>query len=327
MRRRAVLASVLALVAASPLGALAQQRARTWRIGYLGDGTREVRAVDIREFRAGMAQLGYVEGRNLVIEERWTQGVQSQRTAFAAQFVRMNVDLIVTHGAQAALAAKAATTTIPIVVAVSSDFINNGLVKSLSRPGANLTGLTDQVGDLAAKEVQLLREAMPKLQLAGLLWESENPNPVKIANDTQAAARELGLRLVLAPVTTPAGVEAAFDNVVSSGAGAVIVVHSPLTVGNRVHIAQLALKHRLAMVGAPVQFSEAGALFSYGPDLPKYFRHAAVVVDKIFKGAKPADIPVEQPTKFEFIINMKTAKALGIAIPQSLLIRADRLID
>ncbi|HUQ74360.1 MAG TPA: ABC transporter substrate-binding protein [Burkholderiales bacterium] len=327
MTRLHVLAAWLALsIAATPWPALAQQKAKVWRLGYLGDGSAAVRAGDLRQFRLGMAELGYVEGRNLVMDVRWTEADPDGRSRIANEFVKADVDVIVTHGAQAALAAKAATQTIPIVVAVSSDFIANGLVRSLARPGGNLTGLTDQVADLAAKEVQLLKEALPKLQLAGVLWDSDNPNANGIAVDTQDAARKLGLRLLLVPLKKPSEIGKSFEVLTTGGAGAVIVIHSPLTVGNRAQIAEFALNNRMAMIGAPVQFSEAGALLSYGPDLPKYFRYAAVTVDKILKGAKPGDVPIEQPLKFEFVINLNTAQALGIEIPRSLLMRADRLI-
>jgi len=317
---------LLALALAAGL-AHAQPPAKIWRIGYLGDGTSASRAAEIREFRAGMADLGYVDGRNVVIVERWTENLAARRDELAAEFVRLQVDVIVTHGAQAALAVKSATTTIPIVVAVAADFLGSGLVKSLSRPGGNLTGLTDQVGDLAAKEVQLVKEVLPATQLAAIVLDSTNPSAKKSAADMQEAARQLGLRVLVVPVQTAGDLADAFGRIADAGATVAVVIHTPLTVGRRADIAQLALKHRVALIAAPVQFAEAGGLLSYGPDLPRFYRSAAAVVDKILKGAKPADIPIQQPTKFEFVINMKTARALGVAIPQSMLVRADRIID
>lgn len=326
--RRKFLYSVLgSTLAPACFSALAQPRAKTWHIGFLGDGTPTSRAAEFREFRAGMAELGYREGRNLVIEARWTDGIGARRSALAQELVRMNVDVMVTHGEQAALAAKAATTTIPIVVAVSADFLVNGLVKSLSHPGGNLTGRTDQVRALAAKEVQLLKEVLPNAQLAGVLWESDNINASKAVEDMQAAARDLHLRLLAEPVRTPEEIASAFDRMASGGVTAALVLHTPLTMNHRGDIARIAVQKRIALVGAPVQFAEAGALFSYGPDLPQYFRQAATLVDKILKGAKPQDMPIEQATKFEFVINMRTARALGVSIPPSIFVRADRVID
>ena len=325
--RRRLLIAVVTTALATPLASLAQQPKKIWRIGYLGDGTLASRGTDFQEFRAGLEDLGYVQGRNIIIDSRWTEGKHERRAFVAEELVRLRVDIIVTHGVPATLAAKAATTTIPIVVAVAADLIGTGIVASLSRPGGNVTGMTDQVTDLAAKEVELLKEVMPKLQLAAVIWESNNPGAARTSDETQAAARALGVGLQLVQVKTLDEIEPAFDAAVKRQAAAVIVIHSPLTVGNRVHIAQLALKKQLPMVGAPTQFTEAGGLMSYGPDLTKYFRRAAVFVDKIIKGTRPGDIPVEQPTKFELVINMKTAKALGITFPQSVLIRADKVIQ
>ena len=327
MNRRDAVVALLALGVA-PLAAEAQQAGKVWRIGFLGDGSASTRATEsIDPFRDALTELGYVAGRNVSIDVRWTEGNAERRIQLAAELVRLKVDVIVTHGVVAARAVKAATTTIPIVVAVSADFLGSGLVTSLAHPGGNLTGMTDQVADLAAKEVQLLKETLPRMQLLALMWESASPAAARGAEDTQTAARSMGLRILPLLITNAEDIERAFEEAAKRKADAVIVMHTPLTVGLRVRIAQLALEKRLPLMSSPTQFTDAGALISYGTDLTKYFRHAAVLVDKILKGAKPADLPVEQPTKFELVINLKTAKALGIKIPQTVLLRADRVIE
>jgi putative tryptophan/tyrosine transport system substrate-binding protein len=326
-RRRLLVASGLCALAV-PLACFAQQPTKVWRIGYLGDGTAATRAAEsLDPLRESLAGLGYVEGRNIVMDVRWTEGSTERRTMLAAELVRLKPDVIVTHGAQAGLAVKAATTTIPIVVAVAADFLGTGLVKSLARPGGNLTGMTDQVVELSGKEVQLLKETLPGMKRLALMWEDKSPTAVPSAETMQDAARSMGLRVLPLPVTNAEDIERAFEVAARRRADAVIAMHSPLTVGLRMRIAQLALKKRLPLMSAPAQFTDAGALMSYGPDLAKYFTKAAVVVDKILKGTKPADIPVEQPTRIELVINLKTAKALGIKIPQSILLRADRVIE
>ncbi len=327
MNRRDAVIALLALGAA-PLAVKAQQQGKVWRIGFLGDGSAATRATEsIDPFRDALTELGYVAGRNVSIDVRWTEGNAERRIQLAAELVRLKVDVIVTHGVVAARAVKAATTTIPIVVAVSADFLGSGLVTSLAHPGGNLTGMTDQVADLAAKEVQLLKETLPRMQRLALMWESASPAAARGAEDTQTAACSMGLRILPLLITNAEDIERAFEEAAKRKADAVIVMHTPLTVGLRVRIAQLALEKRLPLMSSPTQFTDAGALISYGTDLTKYFRHAAVLVDKILKGAKPADLPVEQPTKFELVINLKTAKALGLTIPQSILLRADRVIE
>jgi ABC-type uncharacterized transport system substrate-binding protein len=326
-RRRLVIAFGACTLAA-PLASFAQQQGRVWRIGYLGDGSAAGRAAQsLDPFREALSDLGYVAGRNVIIETRWTDGNAENRAKFSAELVRLKVDVIVTHGVLAALAVKAATTSIPIVVAVSADFLGPGLVTSLAHPGGNLTGMTDQVAELAGKEVQLLKEVLPKMQRLALISESTNPAAVRATEDAQSAARKLGLSFQLLLVTNADEIEQAFEAAAERQADGVIVMHTPLTVGLRAQIAQLALEKRLPLMSAPTQFPEVGALISYGPDLTDYFRHAAVLVDKILKGAKPADIPVEQPTKFHLVVNMKTANTLGIKFPTSILLRADKVIE
>jgi putative ABC transport system substrate-binding protein len=327
MNRRDTILGLIALSAA-PLAAKAQQPGKVWRIGYLGDGSAATRASDsLDPFREALAKLGYMTGGNLSLEVRWTEGIKERRAQLAAELVRLNVDVIVTHGVVAARAVKAATTTIPIVVAVAADFLGSGLVKSLAHPGGNLTGMTDQVVELAAKEVQLLKDTLPKMQRLALMWESTNPAAAQGAEDMQVAARSMGLRVLPMLISSTEDIEQAFFSAARQHADAVIVIHTPLTVGLSGKIAQFAMNKRLPLMSAPTQFAEAGALISYGTDLASYFRRAAALVDKILKGAKPADLPIEQPTKFELVVNMKTAKALGIKIPQSVMLRADRVIE
>ncbi len=327
MNRRNTLLGLIALGAA-PLVTKAQQKGKVWRIGYLGDGAAATRASQsLVPFREALAKLGYISGRNVALEVRWTEGNSERRTQLAAELVSLRVDVIVTHGVAAARAVKTATTTIPIVVAVSADFLDSGLVKSLRRPDGNLTGMSDQALELAAKEVQLLKEALPKLQRLALMWESTNPAAVRGAEDAQVAARKMGLRVLPMLIANAKDIEQAFELAAERKADAVIVMHTPLTVGLSEEIARFAMNKRLPLMSAPTQFAEAGALLSYGTDLTSYFRRAATLVDKILKGAKPADIPIEQPTKFELVVNMKTAKALGIEIPQSVMLRADRVIE
>ncbi len=325
-RRRVVMA--LGAGTVLPLTALAQPQGKVWRIGYLGDGTAAGRAADSFEpFRDALADLGYIDGRNVVIELRWTDGNPERRAAFAAEMVRLKLDVIVTHGIEAALVLKAATPSIPIVVAVASEVLRSGLVVSLARPGGNVTGMTDQVLELAGKEVELLKELLPRMRRVAVMWDSTTPGGVLQGSDLQAAARKLGLDVEPIPIQTADDIERAFAAAATKRIDGVLVAHTPLTVRYRARISHASLEHRLPLVSAPTQFTDAGALMSYGPDLTKYFQRAAYFVDKILKGAKPADIPIEQPTKFELVINMKTAKALGIKFPQSIIVRATKVIE
>jgi len=325
-RRNAILG--LIVIGAAPIITKAQPSEIIWRIGYLGDGFSATRASEsLDPFREGLVKLGYISGRNISLEVRWTEGKGERRAELASELVRSNCNVIVTHGVLAARAVMQATTTIPIVVAVSADFLDSGLVKSLARPGGNLTGMTDQVVDLAAKEVQLFKETLPRMQRLALMWDRESPTAARGAEESQAAARILGLRVLPLLISNSEDIERAFDSATKQRADAVIVMHSPLTVGLSGKIAQLAIRKRLPLMSAPTQFAEAGALVSYGTDLTSYFRRAATFVDKILKGAKPSDLPIEQPTKFELVVNMKTANTLGIKIPGTVMLRADRVIE
>jgi putative ABC transport system substrate-binding protein len=291
---------------AGPLAADAQLSGKVTRIGYLGDGSSAARAaISLEPFREGLRELGYIEGLNVILE----------------------VDVIVTHGAPGALAAKAATTRIPIVVAVAAEMVDIGLVASLARPGGNVTGISDQTTELSGKVVELLRETLPGLNSVGMLWNPKNPGAARRSEATETSARALGFRVRSQAVRDLNDIAEAFEALARDRVGAVVVVGDPLTVEHRTRIAQLALKKRLPTISATGMLTEAGGLMSYGANVPEMFRHAAVYVDKILKGARPADLAVQQPTKLELVVNLKTAKALGLTIPQSVLLRADEVIE
>jgi putative ABC transport system substrate-binding protein len=273
-----------------------------------------------------MRQLGYVEGQNVTFEPRWGRGEDDRLPKLAAELVGLKVDLIVTGGTAAAVAAKRATSTIPIVTATGSDPVAVGLVASLRQPGGNLTGLTSINSELAAKRLEFLRIVAPRASRIAVLWDETDAGSRLGASETEAAAKTAGLTIHRVPVGSAAGLEAEFATAVRDRAGALIVVSTSRLFSHRKRIAELAVKHRLPTVVGFREFVEAGALASYGTDYPDLFRRAATYVDKILKGAKPADLPMEQPTKFELVINLKTAKALGLTIPQSLLGRADEVI-
>ena len=326
---RATLIAVAAVVlTAAALATDAQPAGKTWHLGFLGDGSAAARATNtLNPLRDSLRTLGYLEGKNLLITSRWSDGKNERLAELARELARLDVDVIVTHGVPAGHAVKAATTSIPIVVAAAADMVDAGLVASLPRPGGNVTGFSDQVAELGAKEVQILREMRPRAKLVAILWNRGNPGAVRSARATRTAARDAGLQIRSLEVEAPGDVDKAFDAAARDRVDAVIVVHDTMTVGRRLHIAELALKKRLPTISASVLFADAGGLMNYGPDQVELFKRSAILVDKILKGAKPADIPVEQPTRFEFAINLKTAKALGLTVPPSVLLRADRVIE
>jgi len=325
--RRKFIVALGAGVLGAPI-AFAQQQGKVWRIGYLGDGSASARASSTLEpFRKGLRDLGYVEGRNIVIDARWSEGKSERLSEFAAEFVQLKVDIIVTHGVPGSNAAKTATTSIPIVVASAADMVGSGLVASLARPGGNVTGTSDQITEISSKEVELLSELLPKLQHVGVLWNRRNPGAIRTAETVQTAARERKWRVSSLSIANPEEIEATIESAVKGSARALIVVHDPMILTHRIRIAQSALKNGLPTICASSLLAEAGGLLSYGPDLTNLFERAAIFVDRIIKGRKPADIPVEQPTKFEMVLNVKTAKALGLTIPQLILSRVDRTIE
>src|SRR5262245_24369629 len=325
--RRRFLVTSLAGAFAAPL-VEAQQVAKGWRIGWLGDGTRAAREGNtLTPFREGLRELGYVEGKNIVIDARWSDGNEDQLRRDAADFVRLGVDVIVTHGGVGGSVAKKATSTIPIVVATASDFLAAGLVRSFARRGRKLTGTNDQAAEILMKGVELLGEVIPRLQRVALLWDSSNPGQTTLPRTFDAEARRRNIVVISVPVPRLAQLESSIDAAVRGRAQAIVVPLGGWALSNRARIVQLSLSQNLPIVSASRLFAEGGALASYGPDLPAVYKHAATFVDKILRGTPPRDIPVEQPTKFELVINMKTAKALGLTIPPSLLARADKVIQ
>jgi len=332
MDRRTFLAGMGAMLLAAPLAAQAQQ-GKVARIGFLSPaspsdagGNPSDLAVLFEAFREGLRELGYVEGQNLKIESRWAEGHYDRLPGLVADLVRLKVDVIVTYGTPAAQAAKRATGTIPIVMALIIDPVASGLVTSLARPGGNLTGQSMMSPDLVGKQFEILKELVPKVSRVAVLHNPANPGNAPQVQHAQDAARTLGVRLQLLGAKGPSEIDSAFAAMTSEQAGAVIVLVDAMLQNNRTRIKDLAARHRLPAVYGLSEYAEVGGLLTYGPNRLDMFRHAVTYVDKILKGAKPADLPVEQPTKFELVINLKTAKALGLTVPQSLLSRADEVI-
>jgi putative ABC transport system substrate-binding protein len=306
----------------------AQAPSRMVRIGLLDhSGPDAGRLVWWQAFRQQLAELGWVEGRNVALESRWANGETERLAELAAELVRLPVDVIVTGGAESTHAARQATTTIPIVMATGADPVALGLVSNLARPGGNVTGVTSLTSDLNVKRVQLLREFVPKVVRIGVLWSSTVKASAMAVRDTQMAAGALGVTILAVSVRRPSEFDDAFRTMARDGAGAVILVQSPPFYLERKQLADLALKHRLPAFGGPRDYAEAGALASYAPRYPDFFQRAAVYVDRILRGARPGDLPVEQPTTYELVINLRTARALGLAIPQALIVRAEHLIE
>ena len=316
----------------TPLAAPAQQAGKVYRIGVLDRTSKALNAANLGAFRQGMRELGYVEGQNLVIEYRYTQdyrytqGSNEALAGLAAELVRQKVDLVLTRGTPQALAAMRATRTIPVVMAASGDPVGAGIVASLARPGGNVTGLSAFVVDLSAKRLELLREMVPGIARVAGLFNMSNPVIPPEWKEVLRAARSLGIQPQLLDVRTAEDLGRAFDVALMQSANALVVGIDGLTQTHSRAIVGLAAKHRLPAIYASREFVDAGGLFSYAVSYPGLYYRAASFVDKIFKGTKPADLPVEQPTKFELVINLKTAQALGLTIPPSLLFQADEVI-
>ena len=328
MERRAFLGTLAGALLAAPLAAGAQPAGKVWRIGWLGDGTSSAREGNtLTPLREGLRQLGYIEGKNIVIDARWSNGSEEQLRRDAADFVRLRVDIIVTHGGLGGTIAKKATSTIPIVVATASDFVAGGLVTSLAHPGGNLTGTNDEAVEIAGKQLELLAEVIPQLQRVALFWDGTNPTLKRLSRDLAAEARRLTVAVISVPLARLEDLQAPVDKAVRERAQAIVVALGGWTLSSRARIGQASLSRKLPVTSASRLFADDGALLSYGPDLPAVYRRAATFVDKILKGARPGDLPIEQPTKFELVINLKTARALGLMIPQSLLQRADQVIE
>jgi len=326
--RRAFLGTLAGGLLAAPLAAGAQQPGKVYRIGLLDYSAPDpARQEWWKAFRQQMRQLGYVEGQNVRFEPRWAQSDYDQLQKLAAELVGLKMDLIVTGGTNAGIAAKRATSTIPIVMASGGDPVASGVAASLSQPGGNLTGMTSINRELAGKRLELLRNVAPRASRIAILWDERNEGNRLGVNDTEAVAKTLGLTIHSVPMRSPEALEAAFATVARGRADALIIFTISSLFPYRRRVAELAVKHRLPTVVGVREYVEAGCLASYGTDYPDLFRRAATFVDKILKGAKPADLPVEQATTFELAINMKTAKALGLTIPPSLLVRADQVIE
>lgn len=310
-----------------PLAAAAQPAGKPHRIGFLGNSTAALEANLVQPFRDGLRELGYVEGRDLAIEYRWAEGQYERFPALVAELIALKVEVLVTAGTPAALAIKRATTTIPLVMAAVGDPIGTGLVKSLARPGGNLTGLVAIAPDLEGKRLELLTEIVPKLSSVAFLSNPANPLHAPSEKQARAAARSLHLKVEFFPVRAESEFDRAFLAMGSQRPGALVMLADRLFLHHRARIVEFAAQNRLPTVYAYTELVEAGGLMSFGPSYPAMHRRAAYFVDRILKGAKPADLPMEQPTKFELLINLKTARALGLVIPQPVLLRADDLIQ
>jgi putative ABC transport system substrate-binding protein len=322
MKLRAAWPIVLAFaLLAEPVHAAAQPGDTMRHVGYLSPGP----GYPFEAFREGLRELGYIEGRNIVIERRSAEGNPERLADLAADLVRLRVEVIVTATTAATQAAQRATTTIPIVFALADDPVGLGLVANVARPGGNITGLTGLIVELTGKRLELMKEMLPKARRVAVLW---GPYPLSTAalKEAEGARRAVGLELQAIEVREPIELDNAFARISARHAEAVLVLPHPMFVAERARIVQLAAKHRLPAIYHLKEFVEAGGLISYAPDVAHMSRSAAVYVDKILRGIKPGDLPVEQPTKFELVINLKTAKALGITVPQSLLLRADQVI-
>jgi putative tryptophan/tyrosine transport system substrate-binding protein len=326
MDRRAFITVLGGSVLAGPVTAEAQQTAKVPVIGFLGLASASNSAKQVESLRAGLRDLGYRDGKDVAIDYRWAEGEYERLSDLAGELVWLRVDILVTHGTPGALAAKRATTTIPIVVATSADAVALGLVESLARPGGNVTGSTFLVPEVNAKRLEIFKEPFPRTSRMGVLVNPNNPAMGPIIQAMKGTAKSLKVELQRFPVRGPNEFDGAFSSMTKSRVDAVAITEEPMFQANVGVLAALAMQKRLPSAGFK-EFAEAGGLLGYGADIIRLFRRAAYFVDKILKGAKPGDLPVEQPTKFELVINLKTAKVLGLTIPHSLLLRADQVID
>jgi putative ABC transport system substrate-binding protein len=325
--RRKLIVALGASALAAPLRSFAQQPAKVSRIGFLGNSTAALEANLIGPFREGLRDLGYVEGRNLLIDERWAEGNYERFPALVAELIALRVELIVTAGTPAVLAIKKATTSLPVVMVAVGDPVGTGIVASLGRPGGNITGLSSIAPELEGKRLELLREVSPKLSHVAVFWNPVNAFHTSAMQQVRAASQAMHINVLPLPVAKVEELEGAFAAIVKARPQGLFILADRIFLHNRARMMDFAAKHHLPSVNAYRELVEAGGLMSFGPSYEDMHRRAATYVDKILKGAKPADLPVEQPTKFELAINMKTAKALGIKFPNSILVRADRVIE
>src|SRR5215831_12248317 len=325
--KRAAASSILVVVMLLAVAVIAeaQQPTKIPRIGYLTAAT-EGQSVRIEAFWQGLRELGYVEGKNIVIEYRYAEGVADRFPNLAAELVKLKADIIVVSGTPATQAAKNATKTIPILMSSVADPVGTGLIASLAHPGGNVTGLSNLYEDLGGKQLELLKEAFPKISRMAVLWDPVNVGNVLLLKNLKVAAGTLRITLQPLEVHVPDDLESAFAAITREGASALSVLMNSVTGTYRSRIVDFAAKSRLPAIYGESRWVDAGGLMSYGPDYIDIWRRTATYVDKILKGAKPAELPVQQPTKFEFVINLKAAKQIGLTIPPNVLARADRVI-
>jgi putative ABC transport system substrate-binding protein len=327
LRRRQFISLFAGTVAAWPLAARAQQpMAKPPIIGFLGSATLSVESQRVAAFVQRLNQLGWIENRNVAIEYRWAEGRTERFTQLAAEFARLNVDLIVASTTPAVIAAKQATSVIPIVIATANDPVGTGLVASLARPGGNVTGMSNQFADTAAKRLELLREVVPGLRRLAILGNVSNPGVVLDVREAQGAASFIGVEGTTFELRSAEDIAPVIE-ALKGRADALYVSSDPLMNTNRIRLNTLALGARLPTMHGARDYVEAGGLMSYGPNIVDQYRRAADYVDKILRGAKPGDIPAEQPTKFDLVINLTTAKVLGLTIPEPFLLRADEVVE
>ena len=324
MKRREFITLIVGATATWPMRTSAQQTGKLPTIGFLGASASGF-APWAAAFVARLRELGWVEGRTIAIEYRWSEGRPERYAEIAAEFVRLKVDVILTVGSAVPIV-RQATTVIPIVFAIATDPVGSGLVASLAKPGGNVTGQSNQAAELAGKKVELLREVMPQLRRLAVMFNADNTQPALEMGATQAEARRLGLEIIPLAIRRAEDIAPAFQDL-KTKADAVYLAVDQLIVANRSNIIALAAGQRLPTISGERDFVRAGSLMSYGPNFLELFRRAAEYVDKILRGAKPADIPVEQPTKFDLVVNLVTAKVLGLDVPPSLLARADEVIE
>jgi len=317
---------ITAIILVSFHHAEAQQPKKIPRIGYLAVSNEASHAPRVAGLRQGLRELGYVEGQNIIIEYRYAGGSSDRLRELAAELVRLKVEAIVSTGTEGALAAKKATTTIPIIMATGDDPVARGVVARLAKPGGNVTGLTSDAGDIAGKRLELLKETIPSLRRVGVLWYPRDPGAAANFKETEAAGNALKIQVQSLELGSPKDFDPVFRAAIEGGVHALTVLSSGIVNTHRRRIIDFALKSRLATMFAQGAHVEAGGLMYYGPNTPEQYRRAATYVDKVLKGAKPSDLPVERPTKFELLINLNTAKQIGLSIPPNVLARADRVI-
>jgi putative ABC transport system substrate-binding protein len=326
MKKKITVLSLCTMLLVLCMSTQAQQPAKVPRIGYLSATSPSVNPTRIEAFQQGMRELGYVEGKNLIIEWRYAEGKLDRLPALAAELVRLNVNIIVSASPPVTHAAKDATVTIPIVMAHDPDPVGNGFVASLARPGGNITGLASFAPELSGKRLELLKEISPKLARVAVLGYSTEPGYAQVLKEIELAAGAFKVQLQYLDVLDPKDMETAFRAAIKGRADAVLVMNSPIFIAHRKQVVDLAAKNRLPAIYYSTEFVEDGGLMGYGVSFTDLYRRAPMYVDKILKGRNPADLPVEQPKKFEFIINLKAAKQIGLTIPPNVLARADKVI-